>query len=82
MFLFPKKTTKVPATAAPQYELSDEVKERIRADILQKERLLQHARAVKEYEAQVRAEVRRKQGYVCTCDSVDALVLGCDVHDN
>ena len=84
MFLFPKKTTNVPATAAPQYELSDEFKEQIRADILQKERLLQHARAVKEYEAQVRAEVRLELGYICTCDCVDEfnVLLGCDVHDN
>lgn len=77
---WPKKEPKATATHAPQYVLSDELKEQIRADILQKERLLQHARAVKEYEARVRAEIRREQGYICTCD--DEWADGCDVHNN
>lgn len=82
MFWF-KKAPKAPEGAAPvplKYELSDEAKETIRANILRKERLLQHARAVNEYTAQVRAEIRLEQGYVCTCD--DEWAGGCDVHDS
>lgn len=79
-----KKTPKVPATAAPQYELSDEIKEEIRANIMHQERMIQHMNAVKKYEAQVRAEIRLEQGYICTCDSVSEVdvLLGCEVHDN
>lgn len=84
MFLFPKKTPKVSATAASQYELSDEIKEEIRANIMHQERMIQRMNAVKEYEAQVRAEIRLAQGYVCSCDSVAEIdvLLGCEVHEN
>lgn len=81
---WPKKEPKVSATAAPQYELSDEVKEEIRANIMHQERMIQRMKTVKEYEAQVRAEIRLEQGYICTCDSVAEVdvLLGCEVHDH
>lgn len=81
MFWF-KKALKVPEESTPaplKYELSEEAKQEIRVKVAQLERMKQHKKAVAEYEAQVRAEMRLAAGHTCSCDST--YELGCDVHD-